>query len=165
MTLTTEDRFKTGMQLLAASTTIITSEFEGARAGMAATAVCSLTADPPALLVCINRTARTYGYVMDSRRFAVNLVPDDMTEVVGAFSSKMDKEQQFHAAGTWAKGDLGIPVLKEAVVSFECVVDNWANTKTHAVFFGMVKQVHLNPEKSALIYGRKGFHKLTPLDA
>ena len=99
MTLTTEDRFKTGMQLLAASTTIITSEFEDSRAGMAATAVCSLTADPPALLVCINRTARTYGVVMDSRKFAVNLIPDDMTEVVGAFSSKMDKEQQFQAAG------------------------------------------------------------------
>lgn len=162
--MSTEDRFKTGMQLLAASTTIITSAFDGARAGMAATAVCSLTADPPALLVCINRTARTYGTVMDSRKFVVNLVPDDMTEIVGAFSSPLDKEQQFRMAGTWVDGALGLPILKESVASFECVVDNWANTKTHAVFFGLVQEVHLNPEKSALIYGRKGFHRLTPLD-
>ncbi|WP_170334822.1 flavin reductase family protein [Ruegeria arenilitoris] len=163
MTLTTEDRFKTGMQLLAASTNIVTSEYQGERSGMAATAVCSLTVDPPALLVCINRTARTYGTVMDSRKFAVNLVPDDMTEVVGAFSSKADKEQQFQMAGTWGRGELDLPVLKEAVASFECEVESWANTKTHAVFFGLVRQVYLNPDKSALIYGRKGFHKLTPL--
>ncbi len=163
MTENTEDRFKVGMQLLAASTTIITSEHDGVRAGMAATAVCSLTADPPAILVCINRTARTYGYVMDSRKFVVNLVPDDMPEVVRAFSSKEDKEKQFAAAGTWLKGDLGLPVLKEAVVSLECEVDNWSNTKTHAVFFGMVKQVHLNQEKSALIYERQGFRKLVQL--
>lgn len=163
MSDSTEERFKIGMQLLAASTTIITSEHDGARAGMAATAVCSLTADPPAILICINRTARTYGYVMDSRKFVVNVVPDDMPEIVGAFSSKEDKEKQFGMAGTWTSGELGLPVLKEAVVSIECEVDNWANTKTHAVFFGLVKQVHLNTDKSALIYERQCFRKLAPL--
>lgn len=160
---TTQEMFKTGMQLLAASTTIITATHAGARAGMAATAVCSLTMDPPALLACINRTARTYGHVMDSRKFAVNVVPDDLTAVVQAFASKDDKEQQFTQAGTWITGDLGVPVLQEAVVSFECEVDGWANAKTHAVMFGLVRKVRLNTQKSALIYGRQGFYQLSPL--
>ncbi|QIE46004.1 flavin reductase family protein [Pseudohalocynthiibacter aestuariivivens] len=156
----TQGQFKAGMQLLAASTTIITSAHEGARAGMTATAVSSLTADPPSLLICTNRTSRTYGYIMDSRKFVVNVVPDDMPEIVGAFSSKETKEMQFARAGTWLQSEQGLPVLKEAVVAFECWVDNWANTKTHAVFFGMVNEVHLDPERSALIYARQGFHKL-----
>lgn len=155
--------FKTGMQLLAASTTIITSAHEGKRAGMAATAVTSLTADPPSLLICTNRTARTYGHIMDSRRFVVNIVPDDRADIVGAFSSKEDKEKQFALAGTWSMSPDGLPVLDEAVAAFECRVDQWSNTKTHAVFFGLVDRVHLNPEKSALIYGRQGFHKLAPV--
>ncbi|MBV8650501.1 MAG: flavin reductase family protein, partial [Alphaproteobacteria bacterium] len=55
---TAEALFKTGMQLLASTVTLITSMVDGRRAGMAATAVSSLTADPPSLLICTNRTSR-----------------------------------------------------------------------------------------------------------
>ncbi len=158
-----EERFKAGMQLLAATTTVITATHEGQRSGMAATAVSSLTADPPSLLICTNRTSRTYGFIMDSRRFAVNLIPDDLPEVVNAFASKGDKEQQFLAAGNWRTSDNGLPILEEAVACFECRVDNWVNTKTHAVFFGMVDDVHLKPDKSPLIFARRGFQRIVPL--
>lgn len=161
----TQELFKQGMQLLAASTTIITSEHEGARAGMAATAVTSLAADPPSLLICTNRTARTFDYIMGSGRFAVNVVPDSLTDVVGAFSSKEDKEKQFQMAGTWDRAASGLPILKEAVASFECTVSEWTDAHTHRVFFGLVDAVHLNPDASALIYAQRGFYKLAPVAA
>jgi len=160
---TTEELFKTGMQLLAATTTLITSFIDGRRAGMAATAVSSLTADPPSLLICTNRTSRTYGYIMDSRKFAVNLVPDTMPDIVAVFASKGDPEEQFKAAGTWSTAKNGMPILEEAVASFSCRVDNWANTKTHAVFFGIVEEVRIHADASPLIYARKSFHRIVPL--
>jgi len=161
--VTLEESFKAGMQLLAATVTVVTAEHEGTRAGMAATAVSSLTADPPSLLICTNRTSRTYGFIMDSRKFAVNLIPDDLSEVVNAFASKGDKEEQFLRAGSWGESQSGVPILRDALASFVCRVDNWANTKTHAVFFGLVDEVRTNPEKSPLIYVQRGFNRIVPL--
>lgn len=159
-----EERFKMGMQLLAATVTLITSSLDGRRAGMVATAVSSLTVDPPSLLICTNRTSRTYGFIMDSRKFAVNLVPDTLPQIVTAFAAKGDKEEQFRAVGTWISSKNGMPVLEEAVASFSCQVDNWANTKTHAVFFGMVEDVRLHSEASPLIFARKSFHRIEPIN-
>ncbi|BCH29882.1 hypothetical protein MesoLjLc_18120 [Mesorhizobium sp. L-8-10] len=103
--------------------------------------------------------------IMDSRRFAVNLIPDTLPEIVAAFASKGDSEEQFRAAGTWSTSESGMPILGEAVAAFSCKVDNWANTKTHAVFFGMVEEVWLRPEASPLIYARKSLHRVEPLHA
>ena len=162
---TTEELFKSGMQLLAATVTLITSVVEGRRAGMAATAVTSLAVDPPSLLICTNRTSRTYGFIMDSRKFAVNLVPDTLAEIVEAFASKGDSEDQFRAAGTWMCARNGTPILQEAVASFSCRVDRWANARSHAVIFGLVEEVHLQAQASPLVYARKSYHHIEPLRA
>lgn len=160
-----QNDFLTGMQLLAASATIITSASDDKRAGMVATAVCSLAADPPSLLICANRTSRTYGHILQAGRFVVNVVPDDRADLVAAFASKDDKETQFRKAGTWTASAHGMPVLDEAVAAFECRVTEVTDTSTHAVFFAEVDQVHVDPTKSALIYARQSFSKLTPLTA
>ena len=75
----------------------------------------------------------------------------------------MGKEEQFLKAGTWVESPSGVPVLQDALASFVCRVDNWANTKTHAVFFGLVDEVRTNPEKSPLIYAQRGFNRIVPL--
>ena len=158
--ITSQELFKSGMQLLASTVTLITSAIGERRAGMAATAVTSLAADPPSLLVCAQRTSRTHGFIMDSRKFAVNLVPDSCPEIVEVFASKGDPEEQFLAVGTWNRADNGMPILAEAVASFSCRVRDWANTKTHTVFFGIVEDVQVRPETSPLIYARQSFHRI-----
>src|SRR6185436_15849319 len=54
-------QFKAGMRSLAGAVNIITSAHAGHRYGMTATAVCSASAEPPTVLVCINKLATTHG--------------------------------------------------------------------------------------------------------
>ena len=49
--------FKKGMRHLAASVTLITTRHDGTRGGLTATAGCSVSADPPQILVCVNKSA------------------------------------------------------------------------------------------------------------
>ena len=64
------------MRRLAAGVTIVTTGLGEQRAGLTATSVSSLTAEPPRLLVCIHRDADTHALILRSRAFAVNvLVP------------------------------------------------------------------------------------------
>ena len=52
--------FKKGMRHLAASVTLITTRHRDLRGGLTATAVCSVSAEPPQILVCVNKTASAH---------------------------------------------------------------------------------------------------------
>ncbi|WP_246812333.1 flavin reductase family protein [Microvirga sp.] len=62
------------MRPLAGGVTIIATEHEGRRTGLAATAVCSVSADPPTVLICINAGASAHEPIRESGRFSVNLL-------------------------------------------------------------------------------------------
>lgn len=158
-----QENFKSGMQLLASTVTIISTAHNGHRAGLAATAVSSLTVDPPQLLVCINKSSRTYEQIRESQHFVVNLVPDTLTDIVSVFSSNMDQEEKFETAGNWTKNQKNLPVLAEALASFSCKVDGQVNSNSHAVFFGLVEEIQTDETRSPLIYARQTFNKLIPV--
>ncbi len=85
MTVTPQG-FIQGMRQLAAGVTLITSAHGGRRSGLTATAVCSVSAEPPQLLVCINQRAETYVTVQRSGAFAVNLLASDQHRLAEIFA-------------------------------------------------------------------------------
>src|SRR5260370_37012362 len=91
------EQFKLGMRTLAGAVNIITSMHAGHRYGMTATAVCSATADPPTVLVCINKLATTHGAVAKSKMFCVNVLPAEDW----AFSTGFSGAQNVGARFKW----------------------------------------------------------------
>ena len=53
------EQFRLAMRSLAGAVNIVSTAHSGHRYGLTATAVCSATADPPTVLVCLNRVATT----------------------------------------------------------------------------------------------------------
>ncbi len=69
------EEFRAGMRKLAGGVTIVTSiDQEGRRCGLTATAVCSLSTEPPSLVACVNRTSSVAAVVEASGVFAVNVL-------------------------------------------------------------------------------------------
>ena len=66
--------FKAGMQRLAAAPCVLTTIHQGVRRGLTATAVCSLTADPPTLIACINESAEAFAAMEQAGRLCVNVL-------------------------------------------------------------------------------------------
>ena len=164
--LISPEDFKLSMQLLTSSVAVITSSYEGVRCGMTATAVCSLTADPPSLLVCVNRNAHTYSPIMDSRKFCVNILAQDQADVAQVFAGSSDDPQdKFLRAGTWTASSSGMPVLEGCLLSFSCRVEKWLNTKTHAALVGLIHEVRVNADADALLYARRQFTSVQPAPA
>ena len=79
-------QFKLGMRSLAGAVNIITSRHGGHLFGMTATAVCSATAEPPTVLVCINRNTTTHEAVTEAEIFCVNVLRHEDRELSGLFS-------------------------------------------------------------------------------
>jgi flavin reductase len=162
--LISEESFKSGMQQLAASVTVITSSFGGSRRGMTATAVCSLAADPPSLILCVNRSARTYGHISGSRKFCVNVLSDQQKPVADTFaSSKGDGDEKFLSVGSWTESESGQPMLDDCMVNFVCDVDRWVTTKTHSIVIGLISEMRVRQNLSPLLYMGRNYSTLSPI--
>ncbi len=91
-----DHEFKLGMRQVVSSVAIVTSRAGGVRNGLTATAVCSVSADPPTVLACVNRNASAEALIAESGNFAINFLTEDQHNIARLFSkSKLDADQRF----------------------------------------------------------------------
>jgi flavin reductase (DIM6/NTAB) family NADH-FMN oxidoreductase RutF len=155
-------QFKLGMRTLAGAVNIITSMHAGRRYGMTATAVCSATAEPPTVLVCINKLANTHDAVAKSKVFCVNVLRAEDWELSTTFSGGHTGEARFKN-GNWTRLTTGAPVLVDALVSFDCRVVKKLVHGTHTIFLGEVEQILIGKKGKPLLYSEGQYAKLASL--
>lgn len=139
---------------------IITTEHNGQRYGLTATAVSSVSADPPRLLVCINRSGKTHDVILQSRRFCVNVLTEDQRDVAMVFAGMGGKDTDRFATGDWATLATGAPVLRQAAASLDCVLGDSSDQASHTVFFGDVVATTFRDGHDTLLYGARQFRQL-----
>lgn len=156
-----QDQFKRGMRLLAAGVTVITTVRDGVAHGLVATAVCSVCAEPPTLLACVNRSSSAHDPIRDSGRFCVNVLEQRQLDAARRFVSA-PREERF-GAFTLSTLATGAPVLDGALVSFDCEVAEAASAGTHTVFFGRIVAVRVSDPLAPLLYFNGGYATTAPL--
>src|SRR3954452_2763735 len=88
--------FKTVMRQVVSSVAIVTSRAGRIRNGLTATAVCSVSAEPPTMLICVNRRASAERIIAESGVFAINFLTQDQHRIARLFStSKLRAEERF----------------------------------------------------------------------
>lgn len=145
--------FREAMRRLAASVTIITTrDADGTPHGMVASSVISVSMDPPSMLIAVNRNASLYPILQRSKRFCINLLSDEQSDLLKPFSTSALRDQRFqsdHWRDTWTVGSGRLPWLSGATASVECEVDLITDYGTHSMFIGRVQQVHCAPNSTS----------------
>jgi flavin reductase len=132
------DAYRAAMRFVPAAVTIITARHDGERNGLTATAVASVSADPPQLLICVNRQASAEPLIAGSSRFAVNVLAQDHRESAERFSrSTLSSDERFDAH-RWVELPSGVPALADAIAVFECRIAQHTLLGTHSLFIGEV---------------------------
>ncbi|PMS27490.1 flavin reductase family protein [Paraburkholderia rhynchosiae] len=133
------------------------SDADGPLAGMTATAVTSVSAVPPFLLVCINRTNSSLAHIQATGHFVVNVLPRTEQDLAQRFSRPLLPHEKFQA-GTWSRLRTGAPALATAMVNFDCSVERVMQVGTHDVIFGHVEAVASNVGSSTpLLYSQGSY--------
>lgn len=154
-----EHEFKLGMRQVASSVAVVTSRAGRVRNGLTATAVCSVSAEPATLLVCVNRSASAEALIAESGNFAVNFLTEEQHNIARLFSkSKLHPDERF-AEGTWASMVTGSPVLEGASASFDCQVVQCVEEGTHHIYIGRVVGV-ASMDADTLLYRDGLFRRL-----
>jgi 4-nitrophenol 2-monooxygenase / 4-nitrocatechol 4-monooxygenase, reductase component len=121
--------------VFATGVTVVTTVDRGMSYGTTASALSSVSLDPPTLLVCMNRASRTGHAIAASGHFAVNVLGEDQ-EVVARHFARPGSD--FSAYAT-TRGRRGSPLLADALASFECRVTDAVEAGTHTVLIGAVE--------------------------
>lgn len=144
--------FRDAMRRFATTVSIIScTDNQGRLYGMSATAVTSVCADPPTILVCINNVTTTYRAVSASGRFCVNVLRSFHSELSRVFSGKLKGDDRFRV-GDWGRNGDGLVFLRDAQANLFCRVDRSLDYQTHTLFFGRVFAVRTERTVDPLLY-------------
>lgn len=152
--------YRAAMARLAGTVHLITTEGEAGRAGFTASAVCSVSAAPPTLLVCINRASSAYPVFARSDVLCVNTLSARQRDVASVFGGKTGMAERF-AAANWTRAITDAPVLEDALVSFDCRIVGRTPVGTHDVLFCEIEAIVEGPVDACLIYADRSYHSIS----
>ncbi|WOE32861.1 NADH-dependent FMN reductase RutF [Acinetobacter sp. SAAs470] len=148
--------FRQGMANLGAAVNVITTQGPAGLAGFTASAVCSVTDNPPTLLVCLNRSASVFQTFKENQVLCVNTLSSQQQHLSNLFGGKTPMSERFQQ-GTWQSLVTKAPVLQDALVSFDCEVVNSLSVGSHDVLFCQVKAMQQRQGMNALIYFNRAY--------
>lgn len=159
------DEFRAAMARFPGVVTIVTTAAGEERLGITATAVSSVSAEPPSLLVCLNRSTGTCARVAETGRFNINLLTEPEGELALRFAGArgVTGPEKFEE-GDWAKDGRGLPYLTGALVSLSCDVSERIEASSHTIFIGEIREARFG-NGQPLLYEKSVFRGLGPIAA
>ncbi|MEO0323576.1 MAG: flavin reductase family protein [Myxococcota bacterium] len=129
--------FKAALRRWCSGVTVVTSAGGAGPHGMTVSAFSSVSASPPLVLVCCNRTSNSYGVMVESGIFGVNVLAAGQEALSARFSDA--KLVDRFAGIDWSPGArTGAPLLAGAAMQLECRTRRTHDEGTHAIFIGEV---------------------------
>jgi flavin reductase len=157
-----EAEFKIAMRQVTSCVCVVTARAGKFRNGLTATSVCSVTMEPPTMLVCVNRKSRADAMIAESGAFAINVLADQQHKIARLFSTSQAEPEDRFAEGRWIAMATGAPVLADAVASFDCKLESRVWSGSHHVYFGRVVAV-ASFDQQALLYRDGVFRRLAAI--
>ncbi len=135
---------------------VTTLDEHGEPKGLTTNAICSVSADPPMLLVCVDKTSRTLAALRHAQRFVVNFMSDGRAELCALFASKADDK---FANVAWEPGLGGVPCLTEdALAIAECRTEQELEAGDHLILTGLVEAGRPpDPDRVPILYYRRAY--------
>lgn len=155
----TADRgaFVSAMSGAVTSVNVITTDGPGGVFGVTVSAMASVSADPPMLLVCVNRRSPACAAIRENGVFCVNLLAVHQGDISDVFAGHPREGEAFDfRCAEWQPTVTGSTRLPDAASTFDCVVESGHDVGTHTIFVGRVVDVTAT-ESAPLAHCRRAY--------
>lgn len=156
------DVFREAMSRMAGAVCVITTGGSFGDGGFTASAVCSVTDQPPTLLVCMNGSSRQRPVFTGNSVLCVNVLAGEQAEISAAFArpSVADPAARFEW-GRWTRMGSGVLALDAAIANLETRIANIVEIGTHLVMFCEITAVRTAIASEALVYLDRSYRALS----
>lgn len=153
----TSEEFRAALGSFASGVTVVTTkDNEGNLHGLTVSAFCSVSMNPPMILVCIQKTTPSHYAFEESKSFVVNILSDSQADISNQFAFK--HEDKF-AGIDYQLGVLDLPVLDNCLANLECRLKHSYDGGDHSIYVGEIEKITLN-EGKPLIYWKGDYRDL-----
>ncbi len=152
-------QFKQAMRRFPSGVTVVTAHPLGPPQAITVSAFCSVSVDPPLVLVCLARKGRAATAIADERVFTINLLSEDQDDDSRACTFPVEDRL---AEVAWRPGSNGAPVLLRAAAALECERYAVHPAGDHVILVGRVTEVHLHQWTQPLAYYDGVYASVTP---
>lgn len=150
--------YRSLMRHQAGAVTIVAAGPKGARAGLTATAVSSLSDAPPTVLVCVQRRTIAHKVITANRAFSVNILASEHEPIAERFAGREGTSGEARFSGaSWSTMATGAPVLDGALASLDCRLAQEHDFETHSIFIGEVVDGRFREDGAPLLYFRNDY--------
>lgn len=134
--------FTSVMRRAATPVSIVTTCGEHGVHGATVSAVCSLSAQPASVLICLNQSSRLLGMIHDHGVFCVNYLAEGHDKLALAFAGAAEHaSQRGFFPDVWDRdSSTQLPVLKNAAAIFTCRHVQTVSFGTHDILIGQVER-------------------------
>ena len=157
----TQVDFRSAMAKLPAAVNVVTTDGPHGRVGITVSAVCSVTDQPPTVVVCVNKSSYTHDIFEANKRVCVNVLSADdealAMHFAGATAVPMDVRFGWDL---WDHDSAGLPVLRRSMVSLVGDIVEQSDCGSHSVWFVQVSRVLPRGETDGLVYFKRRFHRV-----
>ncbi len=131
------EEFRHTLASFASGVTVVTTvDAAGGLHGLTVSAFCSVSLDPPMVLVCIEKATASHYAFLESGRYAVNILSGDQAAVSEHFATPYP--DKFEGV-PFAIGGSGLPLLEDAMASLQCRIKDTYDGGDHTIFVGEVE--------------------------
>lgn len=155
------DLFREAMSQLGAPVVLVTTNGAHGRHGLTVSAICSVSADPPMVLVCINRNSRSHEAFIHNGVIGISILEPRHETLASRFASgKLEQDEKF-SGHDWLEQPDAAPVLKDAAVTLRGYIAQRHSSGSHDILLCSVQDITLSDKRaSGLIWFDRGFHHL-----
>jgi flavin reductase (DIM6/NTAB) family NADH-FMN oxidoreductase RutF len=149
----TQSDFRRALGFFATGVTIITVDYEGEINGMTANAFCSVSLDPPLVLVCVSQKARTHARITSKKRFGVNILACDQQPIAEYYAFSIPDHTHAERAGaSFQRTARGTPFLNGGLAYLECRLHSLYDAGDHTIFTAEVEEVVFREGRPLLFF-------------
>lgn len=138
-------------------TVITTLSPDGRPVGLTANSFTSVSLSPPMLLFCLDHRSSSLASFDTCPAFAVNVLHIGQQAISDRFVSR--DTDRFQGVG-WETWDTGVPILQDAMASFECEREAAFDAGDHRIYVGRVRRVWFDPSRDPLLYLQGGYRRV-----
>jgi flavin reductase len=164
-TIGLREGFVAAMGKAATGVTVVATDGRAGRVAQTVSAMCSVCADPPTLLVCIHDRSPVNEAVDANGVFAVSVLATHHDHVADTFAGRPwpGKDRWDFTCGRWDAAPSGSPQLTDAIASFDCRPRQTVFAGTHRIYVAEVMSV-VSHDGSPLVYVDREYGRPEPVE-
>lgn len=134
--------------------TLVTAQGSEGPAGFLGLSAAHVTAQPPTMLVSVDRKTSALATLLEAGHYAVSFLPEGCADLAGAFGGKGEKSFE---PGKWGTLVTGAPVHVDALGIFDCEIEKVVQHGDVSILIGRVRGVRFEGQGTPLTFFRGKF--------